>query len=250
MNSRASATLSRSLLGAVFLSAGNAVAQEQDLDLRYRSEWFPSHFQERGYRHIGLKPPLPETRYGQLRLPPLPSIAEPDYALPLSAMVFSLSRSDMEGLGQLAGGCALSVLGSYALSEVFNTHSLTMVPLCGAAYLQNRYGGQYGIPALSHIAASSSRETNTIGHVGQILGEVALNYWLSRQITSQTSNDRNFSIVLSSSGNVHLPMPDMPLARVPLAGGASGSGKSRFDLELKREPEGRIRFGVQMRWEW
>ncbi len=95
------------------------------------------------------------------------------WAIPVSAAFISVGKLDGEGLGQLVEGAILTSMSTHILKVAINAerpngrdYSMpsghTSAAAQGAAYLQFRYGWQYGIPAymLTGVVGYSRVENN------------------------------------------------------------------------------------------
>ncbi len=95
------------------------------------------------------------------------------WAIPVSAAFISVAKWDGEGLGQLVEGALLTSMSTHLLKVSINAerpngrdYSMpsghTSAAAQGAAYLQFRYGWQYGLPAymLTGVVGYSRVENN------------------------------------------------------------------------------------------
>ncbi|MEZ8292394.1 phosphatase PAP2 family protein [Vibrio splendidus] len=115
------------------------------------------------------------------------------FGIPLSAAVISIMHSDGEGLFQLTEGAVYTALATHTLKFAVNTerpdggdHSWssghTSAAMQGAAYLQFRYGWEYGLPAYAAAGLVGYSCVEAERHIGATLSQVlcwqrAFNTW-------------------------------------------------------------------------
>lgn len=187
------------------------------------------------------------------------SILPRHYALPSSALLISASKNDFQGAGQLAKGCGVTLAASYALQSIFSLpdgHSLSprnMGSVCSAAYLQNRYGSSYGIPALS-LAASLDR--NNIQSIPEQLGEALLpsllSFYITRHFTERAEIGGGMSLnengVMRNGAANGVPLLRLNLGPDPKPGPNKPGSNVFIQIDKNKDDKTRVMLGWQARF--
>jgi len=132
-------------------------------------------------------------------------------ALPVAGMIMSVAQKDTEGTVQFVKAFVSTEVVTYGLKYTVNSrrpngenHSFpsqhTSAAFAGAAFIQQRYGWEYGVP--SYIAASlvgASRVTSNKHNVGDVIAGAAIGIG-ANLIFTQKYEKKTVKIVPIDSG--------------------------------------------------
>lgn len=119
------------------------------------------------------------------------------FGIPLGALAITIGKEDYIGTRQLLTSCAITLGTTAALKKVFNNTPLgqrpnggkysfpsghTAAAMCGASFLQQRYGSSYGTPAYTLAAGVGySRVVNDKHHWHDVIGAALVSEIVVRQ---------------------------------------------------------------------
>lgn len=137
------------------------------------------------------------------------------YGLPLLAFAISKAQNDHSGATHLMESCATSVGTVHILKRLFNYTVLgerpnsgissfpsghTIGAVCGAAYLQSRYGVDYGAPALmmaAHVGGSrvhrNTHSDTSPHHIRDVIASFIIGYTVSELMVPRHTTYKSHS---------------------------------------------------------
>ncbi len=133
--------------------------------------------------------------------------------IPASAFAITYLEDDRAGRVDLIKGCALTMAGTGVLKALFNMTRLGVRPsggkksypsghaasaMCGAAFLQQRYGSEYGVPAYAlATGVALSRVHAGKHHLHDVMTSTILAHTVAEGIENNGRQDMNNRYSLS-----------------------------------------------------
>jgi hypothetical protein len=249
---------------AIAMAAGTTYADEP-LHLQYSAPPISYQAQNSIQSNLNLSMPTAKRSFGpaaqNLSILSLTGRSEQreSYAVPMAALSMSMQRNDLQGAALLAGGCAMSVAGDYLLGRITGARQnwspdYTVLQMCGASYMQSRYGSLYGVPAASSAAGIGNWNSPTLTDdafapsLTRSLGVAAMTFAISSLITRPINSDRGFLLSLNNDGTLRTPMP-RAAAQMPITQN-SRPGHPNINLEFSKDSIAGSSVGLRVKWLW